>query len=49
MLLPAVARVFGVVLGVVMLVELLGVWGRHARRREVRRWLEERRATPGIR
>jgi hypothetical protein len=49
MLLPAVARVLGVALGVVVLVELLGVWGRHARRREVRRWLQQRRATLGTR
>jgi hypothetical protein len=42
------ARVLGVAFGVVVLVELLGVWGRHARRREVRRWLQARRATLGI-
>jgi len=46
-MLPAVARVVGVALGAVVLVELLGLWGRHSRRREVRRWHQERRATNG--
>jgi hypothetical protein len=49
MMLPVAARVLGVALGAVVLVELLGMWGRRARRREVRRWLQERRASPGTR